>query len=341
MAHDSRRRGFIRNGTLALALWAGAGPHAAAEVSEIRIAQQPGLTYLPFILLEANRLVEKHAKAAGLGDVKVTWFRFSGGNVMNDALLSGNLDIANSGPPAFLTLWARTKGNLAVRGIAAYNSLPLHLNTRNPAVRSIRDLTDKDRIAVPAVRASMQAMLLQMEAERVFGPGQHGRLDALTVSRGHADAMAQLFQDGSEINAHFAAPPFTALELARPGIRTILTAEDVLGAPATVGLAYTTARFHDQNPKAYAAFFAALREAIEFIRTNRREAAEIFVKTTKVKSTVDEIVAQLSEPKTEFGLTPQGMLKFAHFLHRTGQIKERPDTWQDLFFPAIHSAPGS
>ena len=48
--------------SLALAL---ASP-ACAEVSEFRITKQPSIIYLPLVVMEQNRLVEKHARAAGL-----------------------------------------------------------------------------------------------------------------------------------------------------------------------------------------------------------------------------------------------------------------------------------
>ena len=43
------------------------------------------------ILVEDQKLVEKHAKAAGLGDVNVSWSTFRSSEVMNDALLSENI----------------------------------------------------------------------------------------------------------------------------------------------------------------------------------------------------------------------------------------------------------
>ena len=69
---------------------------ARAEVSELAVAQQYGIGYLSLMMMEDQRLIEKYAKLAGL-DVKVTWARFAGGNVMNDALISGSLHIASGG----------------------------------------------------------------------------------------------------------------------------------------------------------------------------------------------------------------------------------------------------
>src|SRR5471032_548660 len=111
---------------LALLLVAALAPRAAhAEARELRIGIQPGLTYLPFVLMQHDHMIEERAAAAGLGTVAVSWWSVAGGNVMNDAMLAGSLDIANSGTPAFFPLWSKTVGSLEVKGISAYNALPL------------------------------------------------------------------------------------------------------------------------------------------------------------------------------------------------------------------------
>ena len=325
----------------AVCIAAGWGAPAAAEVSEIRIAQQYGLAYLPFMVMEHDKLVEAAAKAAGLGEVKVTWFKFSGGNVMNDALLAGTLDFANSGLPAFMTLWAASRNSLRIKAVAAYNALPNVLIVRNPNVKSIKDLTDNDRIALPAVKASNQALLLQMEAEKLLGPGNHAKLDHLTVSRSHPDAMAVLLQPNGEITAHFSAPPYINLELKQPGMHAILTGEAVVGGPLTSGITYAASKFHDENPKAFAAFFAALRQAIDFIHKSPRGAAEIYLKMSNEKNTAERIAADIIDLKIPYSMAPQNTFKVATFLHRIGSIKERPASWQDMFFPEAHGLPGS
>src|SRR6266576_3188819 len=125
-------------------------PAASAELAEINVAQQYGIGYLSLMVMEDQKLIEKHAKAAGV-DVKVAWAKFAGGNVMNDALLSNSLQFASGGVGPMVTMWARTKGNLDVKAVAAINSMPIYLNTRNPNVKSLKDFTEKDKIALPAV----------------------------------------------------------------------------------------------------------------------------------------------------------------------------------------------
>ena len=39
---------------------------ASAEVSELNITKQPGLLFAPMLLMEHHKLIEKHAKDAGV-----------------------------------------------------------------------------------------------------------------------------------------------------------------------------------------------------------------------------------------------------------------------------------
>ena len=317
-----------------------AGAPARAEMDEITVAKQYGISYLPLMLMEEGQLVEKHARAAGV-EVKVSWATFAGGNVMNDALLSNSLQIASGGVGPLVTLWSRTRGNLDVRGVAALNSMPLYLVSRDPQVKTVRDLSDKDRIGLPAAKISVQALALQMAAEQTFGPGQQNRFDALTVSMAHPDAMQALLSGQSEVNAHFGSPPYQYQELARPGMHLVLNNYDVMGGAVTFNVVWTTAKFRTDNPKLYAAFVAALDEAQAFINHDRHAAAEAYLRISKDKDTVEEIERMLSDPQVVFTTTPQNVMKYADFMYRTGAIKVKPDSWKDLFFPNVYALPGS
>jgi NitT/TauT family transport system substrate-binding protein len=314
---------------------------AFAEVSELKVAKQYGISYLPLMLMEDGKLIEKHARAAGV-DVTVTWATFAGANVMNDALLSNSLQFASGGVGGLITLWSRTRGNpLDVRGVSAINSMPLYLNTRNPALKSIKDFTDKDRIALPAVKVSIQAITLQMAAEKAFGEGQQGRLDPLTVTMSHPDGQLALLSGQSEIDAHFSSPPFQYQQLRNPAIHTVLNSYDVLGGPATFNVVWTTSKFRNENPKLYDAFVKALDEATALINSDRPRAAEAYLRISRDKDSVQEIVAMLNDPQIVFTTTPQNIMKYVDFMFKTGSIKVKPDTWKDLFFPNALSLPGS
>jgi len=315
-------------------------PSLHAELAEIKVAQQFGISYLPLMLMEEQKLIEKHAKAAGV-DVKVGWARFAGGNVMNDALLSNSLQFASGGVGPLVTLWARTKGNLDVKAVSAINSMPLYLNTRNPNVKTIKDFTEKDKIALPAVKVSIQAVTLQMAAEKAFGEGQQNKLDALTGSLSHPDAQVALLSGASEITAHFSSPPFQYQQLEKPGIRTVLSSYDVLGGPATFNVVWTTSKFRSENPKLYDAFVKALDEATAIINKDKKAAAEAYLRISKDKDTVADILAMLNDPAIVYTTTPQNVMKYVDFMNKIGSIKVKPDSWKDLFFPNVHGAAGS
>ena len=315
-------------------------PAAHAELAEINVAQQYGIGYLSLMVMEEQKLIEKYAKAAGV-DVKVNWAKFAGGNVMNDALLSGSLHFASGGVGPLITIWARTKGNLDVKAVAALDSMPLYLNTRNPNVKTIKDFTEKDKIALPAVKVSVQAVTLQMAAEKAFGEGQHGKLDALTVSMSHPDAQTALLSGQSEVTAHFGSPPFQYQQLKRPGIHQVLSSTDVLGGPTTFNVVWTTSKFRNENPKLYAAFVSALEEATAYINKDKTAAAEAYLRISKDKDSVADILAMLNDPAIVFTMAPQNIMAYANFMAKIGMIKAKPESWKDMFFPNVHGLAGS
>jgi len=325
----------------ALALLA-APPAMAQEQGQIRLAKQFGISYLPLTVMEERQLLEKHTKAAGLTNVKVEWAQLASGAPMNDALLSGNLDIAAGGVGPLLTILARTKGNINVKAAAAINSMPLYLNTINPNVKSIKDFTDKDRIALPAVKVSIQAVTLHMAAEKVFGVGKHDTLDRLTVSMSHPDGMNAMMSGRTEVTAHFTSAPFMYQQLEDSRVKRVLSSYEVLGGPSTFNVVWTSAKFRDQNPRLYKAFLAALEESMTIINTPDKAAiAKLWIEAEKSKLAPAFVEKILKDPENVFTTTPQNTMKYAEFMHRVGAIKEKAASWKDLFFPEIHSKSGS
>jgi NitT/TauT family transport system substrate-binding protein len=315
---------------------------AAAEVNALRISRGFGIHYLPLYVMERFKLVEKQAAAAGLGDVKVTYSAIDGGNVVNDAMLAGALDIASLGVPGFLTLWdkARNIPQYEVKGLVGIGGGSVWLVTRNPNVKTLADFTAKDRIAVPGIKTSFVAVVLQMAAAQAFGKENYAKLDPLTVSLPHPDALTAMLSRKSEINSHFSSPPFSYLENDQPDFHRVVNSADVLG-PLTIIMAYTRRTFYEANPKLTAAFVAAAKEAAALIAADKREAARAYLSLAKVKTGEDEMMRMLEDPETHYSVAPQGTMKYAAFMHDIGTLKAEPKSWKDLFFPLIHDAPGS
>jgi NitT/TauT family transport system substrate-binding protein len=315
-------------------------PFARAEVDTVRIAQQFGITYLPLMYMEHEHLLEKQAKAAGLGDVKVEWVQFGSGTGMNDALLSGNLDFASGGLGPFITLWAKTRGNLEVKGVCAMNNMPLYLNTRDPKVKSIKDFTTNDKIALPAVKVSFQAINLQMAAAKAFGEKNYNKLDPLTVSMKHPDGMAALLS-GNEVTAHFTSPPFQYQELEHAGIHKVLDTYSIVGGPHTFTVLWASGKFREKNPRIYKAFLAAFQEATDAINKDKQAAADNYIKWQKYKGPRELVLKILEDPLVKFTTTPSKITTYADFMHEIGAVKVKPASWKDMFFPEVHDLPGS
>jgi NitT/TauT family transport system substrate-binding protein len=315
---------------------------AAAEASTVRISYGYGILYLPLMVMDREHLLEKHAKAAGLSDVKVEWKTFDGGNVINDAMLSGALDIAGIGVPGFLTLWAKAKDNpqVEVRGLTGMSSSSMYLMTRNPNVKKLADFTDKDRIAVPGIKTSLPAVLLHMAAAKEFGDANYAKLDPITVALPHPEALAVMLGGKGEIDSHMASPPFSYIEAESPNLHRVFNSVDLLGN-ITLDMTFASRRFVDANPKLANAFVEAMKEACAMIGADKRKAATIYNDVRKSKQPIEETLKILEDPNSKFSAVPEGTMHYAEFMARIGTIKAKPTSWKDYFFVPITSSPGS
>lgn len=331
---------FTRWLATALAATALAALGGAAHAQTVRIAKQFGISYLPLTMMEQKKLLEEHGKRLGL-DLKPEWLRLVSGAPMNEAIISGNLDFASGGVGPLLTIWGRTRGNIGVKGVAAINSMPLYLNTINPDVKSIKDFTDKDRIALPAVKVSIQAVTLQMAAEKAFGPGQHGKLDPLTVSLSHPDGMSAMMSGKSEITAHFSSAPFQYQQLEDKRVRKVLDSYEVLGGPHTFNAVWATTKYYNENRKVVEAFVAALDDVMKQIKQDPAAAAALWIKAENSRLAPDYVEKLIRASENEWTTTPKQILTYAAFMNRVGVLAVKPGSWQEVFFPDTHKLPGS
>ncbi|SCB79083.1 NitT/TauT family transport system substrate-binding protein [Kosakonia oryzendophytica] len=326
-------------GALALFTLSGVSHSVFAE-GKISIAQQFGIGYLILDVVRDQHLIEKEGKKAGL-DITVDWRTISGATGMNEALLSGALDVASAGVPPLLTLWDRTKGKQNVKAIASLGSMPNYLLSNNPAVKSIKDLTDKDRIAVPAAGVGFQSRTLQIETAKLYGNDDFKRFDNISVSLPHPDASAALIAGGSEITTHFSSPPFQYQALEHDNVHKILSSYDVLGGQATFNVLYTTEKFHDENPKTYQAFYRALSEAAKIINADKNAAAETYIRVEKSRLPLPLVQKIVNDPEISFTVSPERTGVYAEKLHELGVLKNRASSWKDYFFNEAWENPGS
>ncbi len=325
-------------GALAGLLLAGTavGP-ALAEVSEVRITRQPGLLYVPMIIAEQQELIQKHAQEMGLESLTPEFLTLSGGGAGNEALLSGNVDLVMTGTTNMILLNDRTRGE--VKGFFGVGGSPMRLLTRNPDVRTLADFSSADRIAVPTVRTSMQALMLQIAAQEEFGnPNQ---LDDITIQLGHPDALASLSNASSEVNSHFSLAPFQNRALQIEGVHEVLNSYDLVGQNVSNAIIYGNESFATENPTVLAAIKAALDEANELIASDPLQAAEIYVEATGEQTPAAELAEMLSEPGSFYSTTPQGQMLVANHFHATGVVSTEPTDWKDYYIELVHDLDGN
>lgn len=323
----------MKKSLLTMALIGAFTAPAFAEVAEINFAYQTGWAYLPLHVMKEQGLVEKHAKALGV-QVKANYKTVGTPSLINDGMLSNNIDFGAVGIPSLITLNDKTKGQY--KAIGTIVSLPMYLNTTTN-YKSVCDFKEGDKIALPSVKVSVQAVTLQMAAKQQCG--DPFKLDKLTVGVPHPDGLTGLLSGNYQ--AHFTSPPFQYIELKDPKVHKMLSSYDVLGGKTSFISLVGKESFSKENPKVNQAVYEALVEAQDYITKNKWESVKFYFKVETPKNeTMDDVLKEMSSPEIDFTATPQGIGKYADFMSQIGTIKGKP-TWKDLTFPYVHGKKGS
>jgi NitT/TauT family transport system substrate-binding protein len=289
---------------------------AFTEAREFRISKQHSLSYLPLIVLEEQKIVEKNAKKAGLKDIKVSWV---------DANENG-ADLISSDTASFLRLWDKTE----VKAVASLDRSHIVLNSSNPRVKRLRDFTDKDKIALS--KASLSALVLQIVASKEFGIENYDKLDRLSVDLNNFDAFTAFTSNKSEITAHVTTEPFAFIEQKNRNIHQVFNSNDLAQSGFSLHLIFASEKFYNENQEFITIFINSLQEANSWIKNNKKEAAKLYVKA--VKESADLIEKTLNSRSVHYDAIPVNVTFFSDFLHDTGVIGSKPKL-EELFFDEI------
>lgn len=330
---------------LASSLAASHGAHA--ETTDVRIADQFGLSYLPVYVALDRKMFEQSFAAAGLKDTKVTELKIASGAAANDALLSGNADLVLGGLTGMYILADKTRGTpLEVRGAIAICDSPIYLTTINPRIKSIADLTDADRISMTAAKGTTHSFILELATAQKLGWNDRHKFDALAVGMRHPDATVALLSD-REPRTHSSTVPFLFEELADPRVHVVYDSYDIVGGRQTLIVAYTTRKWKTGNPKAYDATMKALADAMSFIEKDPASAAKIYVEHTNSKLAADKVAKWLaqkdekSRPIIYYDAAPSRALVLADYMYKDKLLSRKPGSWKDYFWDNLYELPGS
>lgn len=325
-------KGLFR--TLTAAVLVAAATPALAQ-TPVKIGIGFGIGFLPMFIAQEQGLVEKHAKAAGL-DVQASYQRFSGSSAMQDAILSGSVDMGAYGVAAMLIAWDKARNSpQQIFGIAGVNSSPLVLVTNKPDAKKLADLGPTDKIAMPAL-VSPQMYALQMVSEKTFGAGQQDKLKPQVVALPHPEALNSILSGGTEVKAYFSSPPFTQIAIASGKAHAITSTEEAFGGRASFLVLGATKRYLDANPKMAEVMVKALAEADDFIRNNPEGAAEIYFKIEPSKILDKGKIAEiLKAHPDDFSVSVHGVKQTADFMGRQKQLKTVPQSFKDVFIGSV------
>jgi NitT/TauT family transport system substrate-binding protein len=156
----------------------------------------------------------------------------------------------------------------------------------------------------------------------------------------HPDATAAMIGGQSEIVANFSSPPFQYRQLKNPNVHRVLNSNDLFDEALSFNVIATTVKFRTENPKLYAAFVAAMKEATAIINEDKRKGAEIYLKVSGDKMPMNELMEILGEKDIIYNNTVGGIRPFVAFMAKTGTLKNPPADWKEMFFPEAFAATG-
>jgi NitT/TauT family transport system substrate-binding protein len=274
----------------------------------ISIAEQFGLAYAPLQIMKENKILEKNYP-----DVKIDWKQLGNTAAIREAMLSNQVEVGFMAIPPFLI--GLDKG-MEWKIASGLSESPVALVTNKENIKSIKDFSKIDRIALPQP-GSIQHILLAMQCEKEFGDAK--RLDNSLVTLAHPDGMNALLS-AKDITAHFTTPPYLFKELEQRNIHQILDGKEAIGVDFTFIVGVTTNKFHDMKPELYKAFVKSLKESIDFMQKNTDKCAEILAPIYKLSK--EEVLGYISRKDMVYTDQVKGVNEFAKFMKKTNYISK-------------------
>lgn len=327
------RRGWAASViALAMSLSACGGGEATTETASgddpgptINVAYQPGLSYAPFVVMKVEGLIEEE-----IPGVEVEWQTLGSGTDIRDAIQGGRLDIGAGGVPPIL-IGIDTGVPYKIAG--GMNNYPSALLTMDDSIQSLADIGPEDKIAVTTPGAT-QDLTLRKLADEQFG--EPNRFEDQLLALPHPDAVAAL--ETGAIAVHGSNTPFQNSQIAA-GARSLGDLYDAFGE-STLIVAYAGQPFHDERPEQYAAFRAALAEALRILQEEPERAAEALA-SEQEGADVDDLLEQITDPELTWTETPTGTFAIAEFMAEIGLLSEPLDDWRDVVWPDVAELEGS
>jgi NitT/TauT family transport system substrate-binding protein len=308
----------------------------------VSIASTIGLAQFPGRIASDLHLIEKRAAALGVPNLKVNYQAVTSGGVVSDLFLSGHADIGIGGNVPMFNLWSKTHGR--VKGMMALSQGDMFLISCDPRIKTIRDYSSTDRIAMTDLKSTTYAMMLQMEAAKVFGWDNRNKFGQISVAMSDPDGMGAILSCRTDVKSQMTILPHSTIELDSGKGHEVFGSEELLGHPYSFDAAFTTQDFHRKNPKVYQAVTEGLTDAVDYIDRNPEKAADMYMKSQPFPGKRDMLVKLIKgETKDHFSYTatPNSTQDFMEFMAKAGMIPAASKSWKDVWFDNVWSLPGT
>jgi NitT/TauT family transport system substrate-binding protein len=309
---------------IALAVFAGYLSKSAKDKKvDLRIVTSYGLGYAPVYVISELKLVEKYYPNAN-----VSIKRYGSSVALRNAVMEENVDILFS---SLITPLILEDTGVNFKIAAGVGTVPYYLMvSEDSEIQSLEDFNSQNRIAIPGF-ASIPHLSIYTALDN------HSVIleDISSILQTMADPIGYDSLVTGDVTAHFTTLPYSAKERAN-GFRSILSARDLLGDVDLV--ASVSKDLKNNYPEIYAAFYAALAEAVELINIRDVRALKAISKAEGIS--MQELNLYLDEEGVSFTTKINDSMRVAEMLRKFGFITDTPINIQDFMWESASSMLG-
>ena len=295
------------------------------DAKEINIAYQSSIAYAPMLVMKDQGLVEKHYD----GDVTVNYNLMANGAEINEAIISGSIDVGCMGAAPVLT---GIGAGVPYKIFTGLSSQPYAILTNQDDIKTLEDITSDDQIAITNIN-SHPHILLAMAAKEYLGDAH--ALDSNLVVLGNADGYASIVSGA--VQCHMVISPYNFMEAANEetAIHEIEVGKDVWPNGNTFIVGVVGTDFHDKDPELYQALCDATEEAMQYIEEHPEETAELLAEG--YDASAEEILAWMQDERSSYSMELKGILELAGFMGEEGFLDKSkvPEQLSDIAFDNV------
>ena len=206
------------------------------DVAKLTVVQQYGMAYAPLKVIQEKGLIEENYD----GDVEVNFQTLNSGASINDAFVAGDVDVGLMGVAPAIT--GSLNEGVPYKICSNVSAQPHKLMTNDPNIKTLKDIGEKDQIALVNI-GSIQHILLAMAAKEQLGDAH--ALDNNIAAMAHPDGMTALL-NGS-VKCQLTTSPFVFKEAKEEGISEVDAIESVWPEGNSFIVAVASTDLHDNN----------------------------------------------------------------------------------------------